>query len=73
MKGTRPVRGRVPPLDLSGNGTLLTDGTPGSGNEKKPPVLPFGAIASPFLAVFVNDMLSTILITHSGRKISPPL
>jgi len=43
---------------------LLTDGTPGSGNEKRPPVLPFGAIASPFLAVFVNDMLSTILITH---------
>ena len=44
---------------------MLTDGTPGSGNEKRPPVLPFGAIASPFLAVFVNDMLSTILITHN--------
>ena len=44
---------------------MLTDGTPGSGNEKRPPVLPLGAIASPFLAVFVNDMLSTILITHT--------
>ena len=53
----------VPPLELTGSGTVFMRRTQATTTEKRPPVLRLGAIPTPSPSIFVIEPLSIIVTT----------